>query len=423
MKWLEKYGPWLLLFVVSAAYFKRFISPPDAGMFLYPQAAQCMLDGQPIHTCAGAFTYPPTFAFVMTPFALLPMGLRLVVWYVITVAAAVGAYRLCERVAAKLFVAPYGEVELLWVRIVSLILSVKFVLAVLENQAYDMLSFIFIMLGLAGLSSGRSIGGGAALGFAAAIKATPLIFLPYLIVKKRFAAAAAMAVSLAVFCAAPDIFFTPQGASEGYFMAWVHHIGGASLIDATQAQFNFWSGANWLNHSLRGAVSLRIDEVAHPALHKTVLYGLDLAFIAFAGALIMLRKERRDMLAIDGSILVIATLMLSPMTSRSHYAVMILPYVTLTMVVLRDTATRWIGIAVLAVSFFFLTATSNDAVGQDVTNYAYAHSFLVIGALTLLIYCAVIVWNPATLEREKPFTWDPLGWKTPQGMKSVSPSS
>ena len=188
-----------------------------------------------------------------------------------------------------------------------------------------------------------------------------------------------------------------------YLVLSVFYIGGASLYNPDAAQFNFWSGANWLNHSFRGAVSLQINEGAQPGLHKVILYGLDLAFIVFAAALIMLRKEPRDALAIDASILLIATLMLSPMTSRSHYVVMVLPYVVLSMVVLRDQATRRIGIAVMTVSFFFLTASSNDLVGQTVTNYAYAHSYLVIGAMTLLIYIAVIVWNPATLRDAKPY--------------------
>jgi len=402
-KWLDRYGPWIALLVATAASYKRFAKPDDAGMLLYPQAAQCLIDHQVMQTCAGAFTYPPAFAFVMTPFALMPAGLKVPVWYLISVAAAVGGYKLSEKLAARLFVEPFGLVEQGWARILALVLSLKFVLAVLENQAYDLLSFIFIMLGLGALAGGRALSGGAALGIAAAIKATPLIFLPYLIVKKRFAAAAAFTAALLALSFAPDIFFAPHGATEGYLAAWLHHIGGASLFNPEAAQFNFWSGANWLNHSFRGAVSLQINEGAQPGLHKAILYGLDLAFIVFAAALIMLRKERPGLLAVDASILLIATLMLSPMTSRSHYVVLVLPCVVLSMVVLRDQATRRIGIAVMAVSFFFLTASSNDLVGQTVTNYAYAHSYLVIGAMVLLIYIAVIVWNPATLRDARPY--------------------
>lgn len=402
-KWLDRYGPWIALVVASVAYYRRYLSPQDAGMLLYPQAAQCLIDNKIMQVCAGAFTYPPGFAFVMTPFAGMPMGLRLFVWYVITIGATVGAYKLTEKLAARLFVEPFGLVEQGWARILALVLSIKFALAVLENQAYDTLSLVFVMLGLAGLANRREALGGAAIGLAAAIKATPLIFLPYLIVKRRFVAAATFTAAYLLLSFAPDIVFTPVGASEGYFVAWLHHIAGASLFNPDAAQFNFWSGANSLNHSLRGAVSLQINEVTQGSLHKVVLYGIELAFIAFCAALILLRKERRDMLAIDASILLIATLMLSPMTSRSHYVVLIVPYVTLSMVVLRDQTTRWVGIVVLALSFVLLTATSNDVVGKAMSDWAYFHSFLVLGALSLLIYIAVIVWHPATLRDARPY--------------------
>lgn len=376
-KWLDRYGPWIALLVASVAYYRRYLSPQDAGMVLYPQAAQCMLDNQVMQTCAGAFTYPPGFAFIMTPFAMMPMGLRLFVWYVITVGATVGVYKLAEKLTEKLFDEPFGLVEQGWARILALILSIKFALAVLENQAYDTLSMLFVMIGLTGLAKGREMWGGAAIGFAAAIKATPLIFLPYLIVKKRFVAAAGFTVVLLLVSYAPDIFFTPQGATQGYLHAWLKHIAGASLFNAEAAQFNFWSGANSLNHSLRGAVSLQINEVTQAGLFKAVWYGVDLAFIVLCAALIMLRKERPGLLVIDASILLIATLMLSPMTSRSHYVVLILPYVVLSMIVLRDRATKGIGIAVLSASFILLTATSNDVVGKAMSDWAYFHSFLV----------------------------------------------
>ena len=38
-QWLDRYGPWIALVVASAAYYRRYLSPQDAGMVLYPQAA------------------------------------------------------------------------------------------------------------------------------------------------------------------------------------------------------------------------------------------------------------------------------------------------------------------------------------------------------------------------------------------------
>jgi hypothetical protein len=402
--WLDRYGFWIALLIASAAYFHRFSTSTDLGIALYMQAARCLLYDQVMPTCALYFTYPPALAFIMLPLTPLPALLQMLIWYAITIAASVGMYKLAERIASRMFADSFGAEELLWVRVIAVILSLKFVLAVFENQSHDALTGILILFGLASLADGHEKTAGGALGIAAAIKATPLIFLPYLIVKKRFIAAAIFTIIMLAVSFLPDLFFTPAGGSEGYFLGWLHHIAGPSLsIDPGAALLKFWAGANAFNHSLRGAVSLQIDEMAYPALHKAVLYGLDIAFIAFAALLIMVRKPARNMIAVDGSILIIGILMLSPMTSRSHYVLLVLPYVTLTMVMLRDQVTRGIGIAVLAVSFVFLTVTSNDVVGKRLSDYAYFHSHLVIGALTLMIYIAVIVWNPAVLRNAKPF--------------------
>lgn len=404
-RWFERYGWWLGLIVFFVAYYRRFISQDD-GILLYAQGAQCLLDNKILPKCALAFTYPPAFAYIMIPFAPLPLWLRLLLWYVVTIIAILGIYKFSARIAAKLFVDSFSEKEMIWVRVISIVLSLKFVLAVMENEAYDALPVLFIVLGLAALTQGRDALGGAALGFAAAIKATPLIFLPYLLVKKRFSAAAVFLIVLFAMSYAPDILFTPAGASEGYFHTWLRQVAGASFsIDPGTTTFAFWAGPNALNHSLRGAVSLQLDEIVHPILHKSIVYGLDLAFIAFSAALITFRKQQRDLIAIDGSILLIAALLLSPMTSRSHYVALVLPYVTLTMVMLRDQIRQRTGVVVLAISFFFLTMTSNDVVGKTISDWAYFHSFLVIGALTLMIYIAVIVWQPAVLSTAKPFDW------------------
>jgi Glycosyltransferase family 87 len=401
--WLYRYWLWIALVVFFVAYYPRFIADGN-GIRLYTQAAQCLLDNRILQNCTWSFTYPPAFAFVMIPFAPLPMWLCLLIWYGITIVAIVGSFKLSEQIAGRLFADSFSKNELAWVRLISIALSFKFVLAVLETGSYDALSLVFILWGLAALADRRDGVAGAALGFAAAIKATPLIFLPYLLFKKRFAAAAGFAIVLLVVSFAPDAFFTPTGGVAGYLRTWLYQVAGASLaFDPSAGLLLFWVGPSALNHSLRGAVSLQIDEHSHAGLHKFIVYGVDLAFVIFASALIAFRKVQRDNIAVDGSILLIGALLLSPMTSRSHYVALVLPYVMLTMVVLRDQVTRRTGIIILATSFFFLTLTSNDVVGKTISDWAYVHSFLVIGALTLMIYIAVIAWNPAVLREAKPF--------------------
>jgi hypothetical protein len=84
-------------------------------------------------------------------------------------------------------------------------------------------------------------------------------------------------------------------------------------------------------------------------------------------------------------------LMLSPMTSRSHYVALVLPYMTLLACNWRDQRTGRLGRTVLLVSFALVTLAGNDAVGEAFTVWAYRHSAMVLGTLVLLIYFAVLV--------------------------------
>ena len=65
----------LLLWAAVALFYARFIRRPD-GMTLFPLAANCLLQGETMNTCAPLFTYPPAFAFFMIPFVPLPMWAR-----------------------------------------------------------------------------------------------------------------------------------------------------------------------------------------------------------------------------------------------------------------------------------------------------------------------------------------------------------
>ena len=129
-----------------------------------------------------------------------------------------------------------------------------------------------------------------------------------------------------------------------------------------------------MNHSLRGAVALNVNEVHHRGLFEAALASADGCFMV----VVAVSPRRLQSIAIDGSLLLIAMLMLSPMTSRSHY-VELLPYLTLLALNWRDQHTGRHGRAVLLTSFALVTLDGNDAVGQAFTVWAYRHSAMVLG--------------------------------------------
>ena len=190
------------------------------------------------------------------------------VWYGVTLAATIGAFKLSETIAVKSLAAPLGRAELFWLRLFALLLSAKLIPAAFENQAYDALVLLGVLLGLAALSQNRPLAAGAGLALAAALKATPLIFLPYLLWKRYFAAAAAFVPVYALASLPPDLLFAPAGG-PGYFSTWLGEVAGPALgVNPAGAPFAFWDGANILNHSLRGAVALNVNEVHHRGLFE-----------------------------------------------------------------------------------------------------------------------------------------------------------
>ena len=106
-------------------------------------------------------------ALLMLPLVPMPLWLRNLVWYLITIVAIVVAFRLCEMLARRLYPGPWTQRELLWLRGASVLLISKFILAVLENQAHDALPLVLMLGGLLALAASRPLAGGAALGCAA----------------------------------------------------------------------------------------------------------------------------------------------------------------------------------------------------------------------------------------------------------------
>ena len=68
------------------------------------------------------------------------------------------------------------------------LLGGRYLLSPLENQSHDLMVMVCILGGVLLGGRGREFGGGLLLGLAAAMKATPLLFLPVLVWQRRWRA-------------------------------------------------------------------------------------------------------------------------------------------------------------------------------------------------------------------------------------------
>jgi Glycosyltransferase family 87 len=393
-EWLRRRSGWIALVLLAAIYYPLF-GKGVRGLAFYVQAGQCILSDQPLIACAPGYSYSPALAALVMPIGFVPAALQELIWYAICVGSLVVTVRLAEVMAESLYPGATLGRNLLALRAVTLGLCAKHILDVLNYEAYDAPALAMIMLGVWMLITGREGRSGFWLGAATAVRATPLIYLPYLIVKRRYLAAAVFVVALLAFALLPDFIGALCGGHTEYLRDWVLRVASPALLPGHAENLPFWN--SWTgpfpdNQSLRGLVN-RFAQGPISGLSRTlILLAVDAVSALAPAALVLLSPRDNKRAAIDGAVLLIATLALAPMTSRYHF-VFVLPAVALiAAAVLNDPRMRVAGSLVLAASFILLTGTSNDIVGRRVTEFAYLYGFMVCGAAVLFIALAMMTW-------------------------------
>jgi alpha-1,2-mannosyltransferase len=400
---IRRYWALPLLAIGALFYFRRFAKDP-VGMIQFPAGAKCLLENLPLQQCDQSFTYPPFFALVMTPFVSLTMPVRNIVWYIVTLAAITGSFAACDFLARRAVGGEWKESELAWLRGATFLFSLKFILSVLENQSYDALVLLFVVAGIVLLVERRNLFAGISLAVAAALKMTPLVFLPYLVFKRRYAAAVVMTAVFVVLSLLPDLVFSPPG-SVAHFRMWVDQVAGAALLEringpqqAVTTLHVFWHGSNPNNYSLRALAGWFIDDYTDNGKFRILLYAIYTAYLAVIAAVMWRRRGDDGSMPSDGALLVISMLMLSPMTSRSHCVVLMLPYAILAAVWIKEPASRLIGGALLLASFALATLSSNDLVGRRISEWSTEHRLPTFGILILVAYLGWAAYHRARRE-------------------------
>lgn len=391
---LQPWSDWIVLIVTAAALYPMFGRSSDMGPF-YSAAARCVLNGESLLSCLPQYPYQAALAVFFIPLAYLPPVLQRLIWYVIFVGCLVIAVRLTEAIAERLYPGSTRGQNLFWLRTIMLITCGKHFLDVITYASHDPLSLALIMFGTWALFNGREAAGGAWLAVAAAIRASPLIYLPYLILKRRLVACIVFIAVLFGVSLIPDIIGALRGGYTGHLTEWLGQVVGPALMPGNSSKLVFWdiwNGANLYNQSLRGVINRFATSPVFGLTPTMILIVVDGIFAVIVGVLLLMSPRRREYVPIDTAVLLIAMLALSPMSSRYHY-IFVLPAVILaTAATMTDPRIRTLGTYVLVASFLLRAGTSNDVAGQRLTDFAYTYGFMPLGAIALYIIFAAILW-------------------------------
>ncbi len=308
--------------------------------------SEALVKGTPLYEAGKlGYIYPPLLAVLLMPLAHLPIASAALVWLAIKSAAVLASIWLGARDMTRRFgldgAGPLLITSGIIAAIGAAILADK-LRAEYRMQQSNALLLLCWTLALIWLDRRPSLAG-IALGFAITIKYVALITLPYLLIRRRFKAAASLLVSTIAFNLAPALI-----------LGWNENLAGLSR--ALGGIGNMLSGAGQQAGEAKvmgmenfgiSVPSVVVRALGLPGLNTTALLTIGLlagavfavAWIIYwragqpmfqhaaadgASPLSQANPTRHRMLALEWSGLIVAALAFSPQTNSPHLVQLVL---------------------------------------------------------------------------------------------------
>jgi hypothetical protein len=363
----------------------------------YAQVGRAFFDGKDIYldTPPGINTWPPFFSLAAVPFGLLdrvsPYFAR-IVWIALTWVATLSALDLIARmIYGKRIAWRSGESSLALNSpelLVPFLLAFPFTLSNLELLQVNMILFTLALWGLYLQAQGKHAAGGIAIAAAAAMKVMAIVFLPYLIYRKRWRAGFWMAGASVVFFFLPAVF-TGWGKFCRDIALWLPALHGSlGAGNASQSVYAMWDrilGYGYLPFTVPGTFDLAMSGArgATIAWEITCAIAAVLVLIAFRGT------PRPDSwwAQIEWAVVFVGGTILSPLTRKPYLVVLLLPYALLYAGWRSreiEPRTRRILRNVMFVSFALSIPTMHDVIGTSLAVRLEMGSVVTYGSLVML---------------------------------------
>jgi alpha-1,2-mannosyltransferase len=202
---------------------------------VYQLAGQAVIDGADIYQVRNvrgwAYVYPPPFAILMVPFALLSVFCGALVWYAISVALIVWALVMCVRTVRSVFSLD-GHLLILSTVPIAMLL-VWFMSGLTRGQASILLMWL-VLAAFCWHWEGHDLRGGACLAGAVLLKAFPLVLLGYFVWRKKWKfLLATFAVLIVGGLILPGAVFGFK-RNVAYWASWERIIAGPALANESQ---------------------------------------------------------------------------------------------------------------------------------------------------------------------------------------------
>jgi glycosyl transferase family 87 len=340
-------------------------------------------------------TWPPFFSMLCVPLALLARPapeLARGIWIVLNYGAVLLALHVMVRLvygrALAVRAAAEGVSLVAPEVLIPLLLSYRFVTGNFDHLQVNIVIFTLALTGLYWQVTGREIAGSITLGAAAALKAMPVVFIPYLLYRRRYRAAALTALSTLVLGLSPALVFGWRRLVE-YYVAWHGAVAaGWGVGKMNQSVFAMWD--RFIGHGMVPLVTSGVSGIPESgdprALAATVV---TLAVVTLV-ALWLFRGPAAStgwVTLSEWSVVFIVSAIFGPVCWKAYLVVLLLPNLLLFAAwrapVLSDRDRRIIG-GILLAAFVLGALPSPGFVGKSLAETLEMASLPTIAALMVI---------------------------------------
>ncbi len=348
--WARTHPYWVLtLLLILGVGIPFYLRPGSEWENTYVGAAQFLLSGEDLHQVD--YLYPPFMALLAVPFTFMPPAIMRLSFYALNVACLIFMCRWAWTISAWT-ISGGAELEGKVSRnehvifFLGLACAFRYILDGFAHQQPDIIIGCLVLGGCLALSRGRHFLGAGTIGLAGAMKCTPLLFGIYLLWKRRWTAAlwlgmVAVGVNLLPDAVSPcangrwrlsewaQRYLLPMNNNDSYPGTW-----GSDIIynQSLSGLLQRYLASDWFR--AEGGYRARFSsEPVDPTVYKIIVYGTEAVLLVLAGLAMAWRrnptgKQRRDepsCQAYELSVVLLLMVLLSPMSSKPHFATLVLP--------------------------------------------------------------------------------------------------
>ena len=361
---------------------------------------------------AHAFSYPPFFAFISIPLALLPYQLAKMSYFFLSVGALLMSVIWLKKIIenSERFKIPEDSHMSKFFTGIYLLLTARFIINNFEHLQSDMFVLLSMTGGLYFFTKGKNVHSALMLALGASIKVTPFLILIYFLWKREWKLFALGLIFTITLNLLPDIFFG-SNRDNSYLSEWTPLISGRLNPQETLSETDeVWGLTSRMNQSLSttlqryftdAPVITYSDHEVHVNMlslepKNVKLIALFIILIMAAGFAWVTRKKYKsrsdDRYLVEYALALILILLASPVSSKPHFSILLLSHALIIASIYHGQLNKGY-LNSLIFAFILSTLMVDGIVGIEIGRYFEALGNVTFHAVTAGSLVLIILLN------------------------------